>query len=398
VFSCPKSVGRIALVADFIENQRRSHLFALRFDVYSTCIFCHGSLGTNEAIEHFPVGRRLAFDAAKGRLWVVCKGCARWNLSPIEERWEAIEECEKLFRDTRLRVSTGNIGLARLEEGTTLVRIGDPQRPEMAAWRYGDQFRSRRLKHLVLFAGTVAALGALETFGHEVAIYGSITVAPLTGTLFGQLMGRTRVRVPIDEKLAAFNSFELAQVSLRPGEEQGYVLEVPVLRDHFPQAKRRWYEVRVPARMATRRLKVLYGGDAIRAARHLLPLINSSAGSTRDLGGAISVLESSRGTDYLLSSMASRGTFKPSILQQYAMMFGPAGGEGGGPIGALPAHVRLAIEMSLHEEDERRALEGELSELEDRWREAEEIAAIADGMFVPSGVSAAFTRLKGTSP
>lgn len=36
--------------------------------MYSTCLFCKNSLGANEVIEHFPVGRRLAFDAAKGRL------------------------------------------------------------------------------------------------------------------------------------------------------------------------------------------------------------------------------------------------------------------------------------------------------------------------------------------
>jgi hypothetical protein len=39
---------------------------------------------------------------------------------------------------------------------------------------------------------------------------------------------------------------------------------------------------------------------------------------------------------------------------------------------------RLALEMSLHEEQERRALGGELAELERAWQEAEEIAAIAD--------------------
>jgi hypothetical protein len=38
----------------------------------------------------------------------------------------------------------------------------------------------------------------------------------------------------------------------------------------------------------------------------------------------------------------------------------------------------LALEMLLHEEAERRALDEELSELEAAWREAEEIAAIAD--------------------
>ena len=106
-------------------------------------MFCHRPLETNEVVESFPVGRRLAFDAARGRLWVVCTKCERWNLTPLEERWEAVEDCERLFRDTRIRVSTDNIGLARHPEGLTLVRIGEPLRPEFAAWRYGDQFGRR---------------------------------------------------------------------------------------------------------------------------------------------------------------------------------------------------------------------------------------------------------------
>jgi hypothetical protein len=43
---------------------------------------------------------------------------------------------------------------------------------------------------------------------------------------------------------------------------------------------------------------------------------------------------------------------------------------------------RLALEMALHEEQERRAMEGELRTLEAAWREAEEIAAIADGLAI----------------
>jgi hypothetical protein len=39
-----------------------------------------------------------------------------------------------------------------------------------------------------------------------------------------------------------------------------------------------------------------------------------------------------------------------------------------------------ALEMALHEEQERRALEGELAALEAMWRQAEEIAAIADAL------------------
>jgi hypothetical protein len=41
--------------------------------------------------------------------------------------------------------------------------------------------------------------------------------------------------------------------------------------------------------------------------------------------------------------------------------------------------VRLALEMALHEDDERRAMAGELGALYARWEEAERIARIADG-------------------
>lgn len=57
---------------------------------------------------------------------------------PLAERWEAIERAEELYRDTRSRVSTEHVGLASLRDGTDLVRIGKPLRPEFAAWRYGD--------------------------------------------------------------------------------------------------------------------------------------------------------------------------------------------------------------------------------------------------------------------
>src|SRR5690348_7790129 len=103
----------------------------------STCLFCNSALGTNDQIAAFPVGHRLAYDPARGRLWAICARCGRWNLSPLEERWEAIDECERLFRGTRLRYSTDNIGLARIGEHLELVRIGPALLPEIASWRYG---------------------------------------------------------------------------------------------------------------------------------------------------------------------------------------------------------------------------------------------------------------------
>jgi len=45
-----------------------------------------------------------------------------------------------------------------------------------------------------------------------------------------------------------------------------------------------------------------------------------------------------------------------------------------------------SLEMAVHEEAERRALEGELAKLANEWKEAEEIAAIADNLFVTPSV------------
>src|SRR4051812_34027446 len=118
--------------------------------MYSSCVWCYANLGENTTIEHFPVGRRLAFDSASGRLWVVCPRCERWNLTPIEERWEAIEECERRFSATRLRASTSEIGLVRVDDGVDLIRIGAPLRPEFAHWRYGDRFVRRHRQFLAV--------------------------------------------------------------------------------------------------------------------------------------------------------------------------------------------------------------------------------------------------------
>src|SRR5205823_13633552 len=99
----------------------------------------HSDLNANHFLPTFPVGRRLAFDPKKGRLWVVCTRCGRWNLTPLEERWEAIDECERLCRGMRRRMSTDNIGLAQFRGGFELVRIGPALLPEIASWRYGTR-------------------------------------------------------------------------------------------------------------------------------------------------------------------------------------------------------------------------------------------------------------------
>ena len=353
--------------------------------MYSTCIFCHTGLGSNEAIEHFPVGRRLAFDAAKGRLWVVCRSCERWNLTPVEERWEAIEECERLFRGTKLRVSTDNIGLARLKEGMTLVRVGDPQRPEMAAWRYGDQFHRRRRKYVVLAAGGVILVGGIVVAGPMMGLVGT---GAFNLVNFGTQLYRhgTIARVRVNGQVLKLSRRMLSLVSLQPDFEGGFRLEIP------HKTARAWfssYSLR-----GTPRVK-LHGDEALMAARHVLPLINRAGARPAQVAAAVNVLEKSNGPSNLFANTAVSWRSLSEERARKVMW----NWKSDGPIGQislLPAPVRLALEMSLHEEDERRALEGELWLLEDRWREAEEVAAIADDMFVPTGVSAMLKRLKGS--
>ena len=132
----------------------------IRIDVFKTCVHCCDHLGANEVLSTFPVGERLAFDSVKGRLWVICPRCSRWNLTPLEERWEAIEECDRLFRITPARLATDRIGLA-------VVAIGTAQGPPRLFSRGaracpGSQPARQPGMAMGAFSGTLTALTAAE--------------------------------------------------------------------------------------------------------------------------------------------------------------------------------------------------------------------------------------------
>lgn len=126
--------------------------------MYTRCLVCSTPLPANEQLEHFPYGRRVAFDPVKGRLWAICRQCKRWSLAPIEERWEALEELERLVRDeSRLLHQTDNVALLRAGP-LEIVRVGRANLREEAWWRYGRELRQRRERYQKLtFAGTMAA-------------------------------------------------------------------------------------------------------------------------------------------------------------------------------------------------------------------------------------------------
>lgn len=352
--------------------------------MYSHCIFCKGELGANESIEVFPVGRRLAFDAHRGRLWIICPRCQRWNLTPLEERWEAVESAERRFRGQTLRAQTDNIGLARLRDGTELVRIGPALRPEFAAWRYGRVFMQRMRRQLMLAgSGTVAASAAV--------VAGAPVIASLT-------VAAPFVLVPAYiAMMVALGGLGRWKVTRIVG-DGGKILKV-VAAD-MQHVKLLGHDGNDPFRLA---LKHSYGrveltGDRGRLALGaLLARVNRFGAGSETVSAAASLIAETGGPERAAIGIAraseplsreferqlarfERGEWltKPFGRDERGRLFDNKEPRRMGPLWRLPREQRLALEMALHESTEQRAMEGELAVLEAAWREAEEIAAIAD--------------------
>jgi hypothetical protein len=367
------------------------------FTMYRTCLFCHDTLGSNETIEALPIGRRIAYDAERGRLWVVCRKCERWNLTPFEERWEALEQCERAFRGTRLRASTDNIGLARLAEGLELVRIGRAERPELAVWRYGELLGQRRRRQLLMGTAAAVAFGAVLVGGPVAGLYtfGSVNGLSTAVNLytFWRQNRKVVLRLPVETeagpKVLPLTRVHAYRSGLVRDGRGGWGLMVAHGGRGERSIARSWRGQRFDSQVTT-----VYGEAALRAAGLLLPHLNEQGGSRRQVSDAVRLIEqagSVRGT----FDLALRETIDSS--RPFASM-GFRGSRGlPGSLSVLPREVKLALEMAAHEESERRALEGELGELERAWREAEAIAAIADDLLLPASAGTRLEELRATA-
>jgi hypothetical protein len=335
--------------------------------MYANCIFCSAALGRNEALEHFPIGARLAFDAWKGRLWAVCPVCGRWNLSPVEERWETVEEAEKLFRDSRMKVQSENVGLAKLPDGTRLVRVGAAVPGEMAAWRYGTQLLRRRRRYIV---GTgLTAAGGLAVYGGIAATGMGMGAAWMLSRWLSR-RGQKKVihRIdPADDPTGQgvlLRRWHVRRIHLQPADGgdavDGGAVEVRVRDARSRRPRDVW-----TGDDATRDL-VVTGTTAHTLLARAMVHVNRTGATTETLRAADRILETAGSAHRVLHEAAARRTTFSDKAAYYRR--------------ALDTPSALALEMALNEEAERRALEGELAALEAAWREAEEIAAIADSL------------------
>lgn len=358
--------------------------------MYRHCLSCSGHLGHNERIEEFPVGRRLAFDPARGRLWVICPRCERWNLVPIEDRWEAVEACERLFRGTRLRFSTANVGVAEVPPDLGLVRIGAPRKPEMAAWRYGRYLRR-------WLPGPVDVMGRVERVADRAV---GMAAARLGIRRDYDLAMWLRLRRRPDRIVALFDDQGVARAV------RARHLETAELKR--PDPGEPWHlVVRHDGGSAS-----VSGDQGLAVAGKLLAVLNGSGASEDAIQYAVAKLEDAANPDGYFARVAAIalrcwwGRRPDNLLpvpipspttdaERLALHLtkrsfwgrGGLGSEPETPLPRLPLVDRLALEMAAHEDTERRALEGELAGLERAWREAETLAAISDDLFLAEGWS-----------
>src|SRR5438876_967678 len=127
--------------------------------MYRTCAFCNSKLDGDGGPSGLGVGRRLAFDEWKSRLWVICPKCSRWNLAPLDDRLERIEALARAAREGRVAAATEQVALIRWQ-GYDFVRVGKPPRLEFATWRYGERLKARQREQLKFVVPlTVATVG-----------------------------------------------------------------------------------------------------------------------------------------------------------------------------------------------------------------------------------------------
>lgn len=333
--------------------------------MWTNCIVCSADLGRNEEVEHFPVGERLAFDPERGRLWALCPACERWNLTPMEVRWEALEELERLWEGATVRASTGEIGLARLRSGLEVVRIGPrPGRGELAVWRWGGR-SGRRTSTLaragyVLGAATVAGVGWMVPAFLPMA--GAVAV-PVALALWMQSEG-IGCTLHVDEAghVGLLRKRDLRNAGMVPRDDAlGWSIQLqrPLVTGTVRQGDLT-YDV------TGYRWTEFTGDDAVSIARRAFPMLNRRHARDREVIDAIDLLTEGGDVDDYLSRAAAE---KPRWVQ----------------FKHYPSPMRLAIEMALFQEEERRAMEGELERLREASRNAERIARISDALLPPRG-------------
>ena len=309
------------------------------------CMFCNKPLGENQSIARFPVSKRVAFDNKRGRLWAICSSCQRWNLAPIEERWEALEDLERMTRDNgRLLSQTENIALIRTED-IDVVQVGRAPLTEEAWWRYGRELlRRQRQNTIVTLAGGAAQLGLFFAVGFA-GVWGTKRLnRGVRWARFGSHAWRGRKHCVLCGSPLTELTYRRAQYLVLTPMDEEYTVELRCSVCGFDGRDAGY---------------IFRGAEAHRLMRRVLAYYNYAGAGEPLIKDATARIERAGSAREFVRSMAKR--------RYYVEM------------GKKEHELALALEIAVNDDAERELLEMELKELEERWREEEELAGIVDG-------------------
>jgi len=328
--------------------------------MYTDCLFCPSSLGRNRALEHFPVGRRIAFDLARGRLWAVCPRCGRWNLCPFDERWEALDECARLAETALVQESSSDVSLLRHRSGLSLIQVGRPTLGELVSWRYARNLVRRRRG----FAVTMAALGAVSAVGLFGIVAGGGGAFSLLGSVGSFRAIWELSRSVIDVTTADGTRLQITASGARalcfaPDQSAGVALRAWTKDVGFQDVS---------------------GQDVGILLARAMPYINETGGTTDSALSAAKEIAERGGAEGFLDSVASDAALhRRSVLGRRSQW------RRQGAIYRFPKNIQLGLEAASQMRQEDLVLSGEMRSVLAEWRSAAELAEISDNLLEPPG-------------
>ncbi len=304
---------------------------------------------------------------------MVCDSCYRWNLWPPEDQGGALAALERVAtaRGETL-VRTENVTLLAVGE-MILIRVGEATLHERSWWRYGREVlvreRSLRSTGARLSAYAYGALAAVaESVGlgdrnFKVRFEEGMTAEVLRWRRFGWAAWFGRLRCPSCGSYLRAARFDLSWWFCPTVDERGKLaLGIPCPRCD-PWTPEKVYHLR--------------GYEAESVLRRVLAYQNITGAGERAVEEAVREVEAAGSPEAFIESALRDGPFLREL--------------------AFPRAV--ALEISLNEGLERRALEEEASGLEFMWRREEELARIMDEELDPRGLRSKWrARAEGGAP
>ncbi len=222
-----------------------------------------------------------------------------------------------------------------------LVRVGKPPRVELATWRYGERLRNRQRERMkVVVPLTIAAIGL--GIAANVAAGGGFGVMVwnlhrLVDGIYVGMVGRRKVTLTEPPICAHCGSLMVLRAR--------HVQHARIVPDRHADMA-----VVVSCPKCRQEGTHLTGTEAVQVLRQGLTYLNLARGGRRRAEDAAREVDMVGGADRLVHDIARRELTLRSLRPERG----------------------LALEMAV---DER----AEVEELERQWKEAEEIADIADG-------------------